>query len=136
MREQHSQKSHPQKGTAMITEQEMHHHVVTSYKDAPTRTIAAGGVNFAYRELGPKTGVPVIFFVHLAGTLDNWDPAVIDPIAAKHHVITFDNRGVGASSRSEEHTSELQSQSNLVCRLLLEKKKYARASTRHPSCQR
>src|SRR2546430_12040754 len=28
-----------------------------------------------------------------------------------------------ASSRSEEHTSELQSQSNLVCRLLLEKKK-------------
>ena len=82
----------------MINEQEMHHHVVTSYKDAPTRTIAAGGVNFAYRELGPKTGVPVIFFVHLAGTLDNWDPAVIDPIAAKHHVITFDNRGVGASS--------------------------------------
>src|SRR2546427_1664751 len=29
----------------------------------------------------------------------------------------------GARSRSEEHTSELQSQSNLVCRLLLEKKK-------------
>src|SRR2546430_5326911 len=31
--------------------------------------------------------------------------------------------GVGAELRSEEHTSELQSQSNLVCRLLLEKKK-------------
>src|SRR2546427_1396616 len=31
--------------------------------------------------------------------------------------------GVGISIRSEEHTSELQSQSNLVCRLLLEKKK-------------
>src|SRR2546430_12154015 len=30
--------------------------------------------------------------------------------------------------RSEEHTSELQSQSNLVCRLLLEKKKYTRSS--------
>src|SRR5688572_9869306 len=30
--------------------------------------------------------------------------------------------------RSEEHTSELQSQSNLVCRLLLEKKKYSSAS--------
>src|SRR2546430_11961365 len=29
-----------------------------------------------------------------------------------------------AQTRSEEHTSELQSQSNLVCRLLLEKKKY------------
>src|SRR2546427_4089662 len=32
-------------------------------------------------------------------------------------------RGVAVASRSEEHTSELQSQSNLVCRLLLEKKK-------------
>src|SRR5256886_4764017 len=31
--------------------------------------------------------------------------------------------GGSASARSEEHTSELQSQSNLVCRLLLEKKK-------------
>src|SRR2546427_1950876 len=31
--------------------------------------------------------------------------------------------GVRAAQRSEEHTSELQSQSNLVCRLLLEKKK-------------
>src|SRR2546427_5570106 len=33
----------------------------------------------------------------------------------------------GLSSRSEEHTSELQSQSNLVCRLLLEKKKKSRS---------
>src|SRR5688572_32588589 len=33
------------------------------------------------------------------------------------------NLGAAASDRSEEHTSELQSQSNLVCRLLLEKKK-------------
>src|SRR2546430_7187955 len=35
-------------------------------------------------------------------------------------------RDVGRNSRSEEHTSELQSQSNLVCRLLLEKKKTQR----------
>src|SRR2546430_8149224 len=32
------------------------------------------------------------------------------------------------ADRSEEHTSELQSQSNLVCRLLLEKKKTSRAA--------
>src|SRR2546430_9136852 len=35
--------------------------------------------------------------------------------------------------RSEEHTSELQSQSNLVCRLLLEKKKYGVGPTTYPS---
>src|SRR2546430_4783621 len=38
-----------------------------------------------------------------------------------------------ARSRSEEHTSELQSQSNLVCRLLLEKKKYNIPPIRSPS---
>ena len=72
--------------------------VITSYAQAPTRTVEAGGVTFAYRELGPKDGVPVIFFAHLAATLDNWDPRIVDPIAKNHHVITFDNRGVGASS--------------------------------------
>src|SRR2546430_13643765 len=40
----------------------------------------------------------------------------IDPCGATH-------RGQFPVARSEEHTSELQSQSNLVCRLLLEKKK-------------
>jgi pimeloyl-ACP methyl ester carboxylesterase len=72
--------------------------LVSSYARAPTRTISASGVTYAYRELGPKGGTPVIFFVHLAATLDNWDPRIIDPIAKDHHVITFDNRGVGASS--------------------------------------
>ena len=71
--------------------------VILSYRDAPNRSITVGGVNFAYRELGPKGGVPVVFFVHLAAVLDNWDPRIIDPIAAHHHVIAFDNRGVGAS---------------------------------------
>src|SRR2546430_4944141 len=41
-------------------------------------------------------------------------------------------RGRGRRVRSEEHTSELQSQSNLVCRLLLEKKNENRQQTRTP----
>jgi pimeloyl-ACP methyl ester carboxylesterase len=80
--------------------------VITSYAKAPTRTIAAGGVTFAYRELGPKGGIPVIFFVHLAATLDNWDPRIIDPIAKNHHVIAFDNCGVGASTGQVPDTVE------------------------------
>jgi pimeloyl-ACP methyl ester carboxylesterase len=72
--------------------------IITSYAQAPARTITAGGVTYAYRELGPKGGIPVIFFVHLAATLDNWDPRIVDPIAREHHVIAFDNRGVGAST--------------------------------------
>src|SRR5438105_15381570 len=73
---------------------------MTSWTDAPTRTLSAGGVEFAYRQLGPDTGVPVVFLTHLAAVLDNWDPRVVDGIAAKRRVITFDNRGVGASSGS------------------------------------
>lgn len=72
--------------------------VVTSYAKADTRTLNAGGVTYAYRELGPKGGIPVVFFVHLAATLDNWDPCIIEPIAKNRHVITFDQRGVGAST--------------------------------------
>src|SRR5215207_2026413 len=69
------------------------------WKNVPTRTITAGGVVFAYRELGTDNpGPPVVFLIHLAAVLDNWDPRVVDGFAASRHVITFDNRGVGASS--------------------------------------
>lgn len=70
----------------------------SSYAQAPTRTITAGDVSYVYRELGPRGGIPVVFFLHLAGNLDNWDPRVIDPIAREHHVITFDNRGLGGTT--------------------------------------
>jgi pimeloyl-ACP methyl ester carboxylesterase len=78
----------------------------TTWKTATTQTLNAGGVQFAYRQLGPSTGVPVIFLTHLAAVLDNWDPRVVDGIAAKHRVIAFDNRGVGASSGSTPTTIE------------------------------
>jgi pimeloyl-ACP methyl ester carboxylesterase len=77
-----------------------------TWKTAPTQTINAGGVQFAYRELGPSRRVPVVFLTHLAADLDNWDPRVVDGIAAEHRVITFDNRGVGASTGSTPTTIE------------------------------
>src|SRR5204862_7148005 len=54
--------------------------------------------------LGPRGGVPLVFLHHLTAVLDDWDPRVVDGIAARRHVITFDNRGVGASSGSVPHT--------------------------------
>jgi pimeloyl-ACP methyl ester carboxylesterase len=76
----------------------------SSYQYASNHTITAGGVTFAYRDLGPRTGVPIVFLVHLAATLDNWDPRVIDGIAAKRRVIAFDNRGVGGSTGKTSDT--------------------------------
>jgi len=70
-----------------------------NWQTVPTRTITAGGVEFAYRELATNNpGTPVVFLIHLAAVLDNWDPRVVDGFAASRRVITFDNRGVGASS--------------------------------------
>ena len=77
------------------------------WKSVPTQRISAGGVEYAYRELGVNNpGPPVVFLVHLAAVLDNWDPRVVDGFAAKRHVITFDNRGIGASSGSPASTIE------------------------------
>ncbi|WP_066583538.1 alpha/beta fold hydrolase [Cellulomonas timonensis] len=80
--------------------------VITSYGHAPTRTVATDGNTFAYRELGPKGGVPVVLFAHLAATLDNWDPRIVDPIAASRRVIAFDQLGVGAASGQVPPTIE------------------------------
>lgn len=81
--------------------------VSVTWKNAPTRTIDAGGVRFAYRELGMQNrGTPVVCLIHLAAVLDNWDPRVIDGLATKHRVVTFDSRGVGASSGSPAESIE------------------------------
>ncbi len=80
--------------------------IITSYAKAPAKTVTVGGDTFAYRELGPKEEIPVVFFVHLAATLDNWDPRIIDAIAKTRHVITFDQLGVGASSGRVPDTLE------------------------------
>jgi pimeloyl-ACP methyl ester carboxylesterase len=77
-----------------------------TWKNAPTKTVDVGGTKFAYRELGPKSGVPVIFLNHLAAELDRWDPRVVDGIAARHHVIVFDNRGIGVSEGSTPDSVE------------------------------
>jgi len=73
-------------------------------KTAPTLTINVDGTPFAYREFGPRTGVPLVLLHHFTAVLDDWDPRVIDGIAAERHVIAFDNLGVGASGGSVPHT--------------------------------
>lgn len=73
----------------------------------PTASLSANGVEFAYRELGKQNGgTPVVLLGHLAAVLDNWDPRVVDGLAAKHHVIALDNRGIGASSGSPSNSIE------------------------------
>jgi len=68
-----------------------------AFQNAATRTIQVKDTRMVYRELGERGGVPVVFLHHLTAVLDDWDPKVLDGIAGSHHVVIFDNRGVGGS---------------------------------------
>lgn len=70
---------------------------MSTWQNTPTKTIDIDGTTYAYRELGEPGRVPVVFLHHFTAVLDDWDPRIMDGVAARHHVIAFDNRGVGAS---------------------------------------
>lgn len=65
---------------------------------APTQYIEANGISFAYRRFGKPSAIPLVGFQHFTGTLDNWDPIILDGLAAEREIIIFDNAGVGNSS--------------------------------------
>src|SRR5688572_33417271 len=75
--------------------------------------------------------LPISVFINQMAA-DNMFPSLVAPrfsssggAVSNGFSLYLTNSNAGATLyRSEEHTSELQSQSNLVCRLLLEKKKY------------
>src|SRR5947209_15390616 len=75
-------------------------------KKAVTKTMKVEGTPFAYREVGPTTGIPVMFLHHFTAVLDEWDPAVVDGIAAERRVILVDLRGVGGSGGSTPDSIE------------------------------
>ncbi|MGB6578035.1 MAG: hypothetical protein WBF34_08950 [Streptosporangiaceae bacterium] len=71
-----------------------------------TLVSAANGVDYAYRDTGPCDGVPLVLLQHFRGNLDNWDPALIDALAADRRVVTFDYAEVGGSTGETAHTVE------------------------------
>jgi len=69
-----------------------------THLNAPTQFVETKGIRFAYRRFGKTGGVPLLFNMHFIGTMDHWDPAVIDAIARNREVILFDNAGVSSST--------------------------------------
>ena len=65
---------------------------------APTQFLQASNETYAYRRLGSGPGLPLLFLQHFTGTLDNWDPAVTDPLASGREVILFESAGLGRST--------------------------------------
>jgi pimeloyl-ACP methyl ester carboxylesterase len=76
----------------------------TVYQASPNRVVsAANEIDYAYREIGNGTP-PLVLLQHFRGNLDNWDPALIDALAAGRRVVTFDNAGVGGSTGTTPST--------------------------------
>src|SRR6187455_270975 len=77
-----------------------------SYTEIPTKDIVADNdITYTYRDVGDGE-VPLILLQHFRGNLDNWDPALIDALAANRRVVTFDNVGVGATTGRTPSTIE------------------------------
>ena len=69
-----------------------------SWKDAPTRSIAISNTTLVYRKLGTTNGVPLVMLNHWGAVLDNFDPRIVDGLAATRPVFAVNYRGVGGSS--------------------------------------
>ena len=79
---------------------------IVSYSDASTQGVVAGNaIEYAYRDLGAGD-VPLVLLQHFRGNLDNWDPALVDALAADRRVVTFDNVGVGGTTGTTPNTIE------------------------------
>lgn len=76
------------------------------YADCPTQSVAGeNDIVYAYRDIGAGD-VPIVLLQHFRGNLDNWDPALIDDLAATRRVVAFNNRGVASTNGLTPNTVE------------------------------
>ena len=70
-----------------------------AYSQTPTLSVRTStGIDIAYRRIGQSGGVPLVLANYFAANLDNWDPLIVEGLAAQRDVITFDYPGVGNST--------------------------------------
>lgn len=65
---------------------------------APTRQIDVDGQAIAYRIVGSGEGTPLLLLNRFRGTMDHWDPLLVDRIAAQRRVVMFDQPGFARST--------------------------------------
>jgi pimeloyl-ACP methyl ester carboxylesterase len=71
---------------------------MSSQLTTETLSIEAAGVEFAYRRFGRPGESPLVLLQHFRGNLDNWDPALVDALAAEREVVLVDYPGVGSTT--------------------------------------
>jgi pimeloyl-ACP methyl ester carboxylesterase len=72
---------------------------IHTYSQTPTNVVrAASDIDFAYRRVGNRGGIPLVLANYWAANMDDWDPLIVDGLAADRDVITFDYPGIGGSA--------------------------------------
>jgi hypothetical protein len=71
-----------------------------THQTAPTQSVEAIGIRFAYRRFGEPNGVPLVFNQHFRGTMDYWDPAVTDGLAKNREAA---GRGPGSTGWQQQY---------------------------------
>ncbi|RKL41704.1 hypothetical protein BFJ72_g5596 [Fusarium proliferatum] len=71
------------------------------------------GATFAYRQIGNASGIPLVLLTHFRGTMDKWDPAIVNSFAKNRRIITVDYAGVGLST-GDVATSMRQSAADIT----------------------
>jgi pimeloyl-ACP methyl ester carboxylesterase len=80
------------------------------YTDTLTQRVSAeSGIEYAYRDAG-QGDVPLVALQHFRGNLDNWDPALLDALAAARRVVAFNNAGVASTTGATPNTIEAMAQ--------------------------
>jgi pimeloyl-ACP methyl ester carboxylesterase len=70
-----------------------------TYSQTPTDVVrAASGIDFTYRRVGNRGDIPLVLANYFAANMDDWDPLIVDGLAADRDVITFDYPGIGGSA--------------------------------------
>ena len=67
-----------------------------SITSAPVRTVATRLGTVAYRAVG--SGPPLVLVMGYGGTMETWDPRLVNALAQRYRVVIFDNAGLGGTA--------------------------------------
>jgi pimeloyl-ACP methyl ester carboxylesterase len=79
---------------------------MATHQTAKTQYVSSSKGTIAYRRFGTGNGTPILFLIHFRGTMDKWDPLLINTIAATRPIILVDYLGIGQSTGSVATTFE------------------------------
>ncbi|KXH64887.1 hypothetical protein CNYM01_05826 [Colletotrichum nymphaeae SA-01] len=80
---------------------------MSTYQTVETQYVAVDNTRIAYRRIGVKSQVPLLYINHLRGSMDTLDPLLFNTIAKSREVIAYDSFGIGHSEGEVPSSTEV-----------------------------